>query len=61
MTTPTYNLFRFVAVAGNVIFILWMLFNAMDEPRGTSVEVVSVSFLILLLILNIVLLTRKEK
>jgi hypothetical protein len=52
------KLFRYVAIFGNVVFVLWVLYNAMDEGfRGTIYEMLSGIGLILLLSLNIVLLS----
>jgi len=49
---------RYVAILGNVVFVLWVLYNAMDEGfRGTIYEMLSGIGLILLLSLNIVLLS----
>jgi len=46
-------LMRFVAVFGNLLFILWIIYNAIHEGlRGTLSEIVSCLFLICLLALN---------
>ena len=50
-----------VAIAGNSLFILWVLLNAMDSGfQGTAPEKVSFVGLILLLSLNIVLIGRRK-
>ncbi len=52
---------RYVAVVGNVIFILWITFNAIDSGfRGTIYEKISGIGLIFLLTLNILLITKIE-
>ena len=34
-----YNLFKYLAIAGNVLFILWVTYNGIDEGfRGTLLE-----------------------
>jgi hypothetical protein len=54
-----YNLFKYVAVAGNVLFILWVTYNGIDEGFSrTLVEKVSYAGLMLLLVLNTVLILR---
>ena len=46
-------LMRFVAVFGNLLFIGWIIYNAIHEGlRGTLPEVVSCLVLICLLVLN---------
>jgi hypothetical protein len=57
-----YNLFKYVAVTGNVLFILWVTYNGIDEGfSGTLVQKMSYAGLLLLLALNSVLILRKEK
>jgi hypothetical protein len=54
-----YNLFKYIAIAGNVLFILWVTYNGIDEGfRGTLVQQVSYIGLMLLLVLNTVLILR---
>jgi hypothetical protein len=49
-----------VAVAGNVLFVLWALYNGVSEGfRGTPPEVVSMIGLVALLILDTVFLVTK--
>ncbi len=56
-----YNLFKYVAIAGNVLFILWVTYNGIDEGfRGTMVQKASYVGLMLLLVLDTVLILRKE-
>jgi hypothetical protein len=52
-----FNLLRFAAIFGNVLFILWITYNGIDEGfKGTPMQVVSYIGLVSLLSLNIVLL-----
>ena len=61
-TTNIRKLFRGIAIAGNVIYVLWILANGINEGfKGTIVEIVSYVGLLLLLTLNTVLVFRKEK
>lgn len=55
---------RYLAVAGDVVYILWIVRNGMESGfRGTPVEVVSFVGLIVLLALNagLLLLWRSAK
>ena len=46
-------LMRFVAVFGNLLFILWIIYNAVHEGlRGTMPEIISCLVLMGLLALN---------
>ena len=55
-----YGLFKYVAIAGNVTFVLWVLYNGIDEGfRGTIYQMMSFVGLILLLSLNTALILRK--
>ena len=48
---------RYAAIAGNVLYVLWMLRNGLEVGfRGRPVEVASITGLIVLLALNTVLL-----
>ncbi|MFZ1040776.1 MAG: hypothetical protein WCA79_01650 [Anaerolineales bacterium] len=54
--------FKYLVIAGNVLFILWVTYNGINEGfRGTLVEKASYVALMVLLVLNIVLILRKEK
>ena len=56
------TLFKYLAIAGNVLFILWVTYNGIDEGfRGTRVQIASYVGLMLLLVLNTVLILRREK
>jgi len=55
-----YTLFKYLAIAGNVLFILWVTYNGIDEGfSGTLVQKVSYVGLMMLLSLNTVLILRK--
>jgi len=57
-----YKYLRIVAVLGNVLFILWILFNAMDSGwKARPVEIMSSIGLVILLLLNAYFLTTKVK
>jgi hypothetical protein len=50
-----------IAIFGNAIYVLWILRNGINEGfSGTIVQIVSLTGLIFLLILNIILLSRKS-
>jgi hypothetical protein len=56
-----FNMLKYIAIFGNVIYILWILRNGIDEGfSGTIVQVASYSGLIVLLILNSILIYRKK-
>lgn len=51
---------RYAAIAGNVVFILWILFNGINEGfKGTLPEKISYISLIALLAVNSFLLLNK--
>jgi len=57
-----YDVLCYVAIAGNILFVLWILYNGMNEGfRGTRLEVVSYIGLIALLVLNAVLLIGRQR
>ncbi len=54
------QMLRYAAITGNIMFILWVSFNAMDSGfKGTIYEKISGIGIILLLSLNIFLITKK--
>ncbi|WP_295672336.1 hypothetical protein [uncultured Mucilaginibacter sp.] len=60
-TKPIITLIKYAAIGGNVLFVLWILFNAMDEGfRGTLPEKLSAVGLIGLLSVNSILLLMKS-
>jgi len=55
-------LFKGLAITGNILFILWVLYNGIDEGfTGTIYQILSFGGLVLLLSLNTVLLLRKDR
>jgi hypothetical protein len=57
--SPISQLLKTLVIAGNIVFVLWILFNGMNENwAGTTPEKVSYSSLVVLLILNAYLLSR---
>jgi hypothetical protein len=51
---------RYLALTGNTLFILWILFNGMNEGwRATPYQLVSYIALVFLLLLNSALLFYK--
>ena len=55
-------LLKYAAITGNILFVLWIAFNAMDEGfRGTLYEKLSGIGMICLLILNCILLISKSQ
>jgi hypothetical protein len=52
---------KYLAIIGNVAFILWITYNGIDEGlKGTPAQVASYIGLTAVLILDIFLLTRKN-
>lgn len=53
---------RYIALFGNIMFILWILYNGIDEGSRSvgRVEALSLTGLLLLLALNCVLLWRSK-
>ena len=50
-----------MAIAGNIIFVLWILFNGMNEGfKGTMVEKFSYAALIGLLSINFIILLNSR-
>lgn len=58
--SPFFALLTFAAVLGNALFILWMLYNGIDEGfRATPYQLMSYIGLTVLLLLNSFLILRK--
>ena len=60
-----YNIFvknlKYLAIAGNVLFILWLAYNGIDEGfKASNYQFISYITLIALLLLNIYFLSRKK-
>jgi hypothetical protein len=55
-------MFKYLAIFGNILFILWISYNGINEGfKGiTPVQAVSYIGLIMLLVLNIFLFARKN-
>ena len=61
-SSPITDLLSIAAIAGNVVFVLWILFNGINEGfKGTMVEKVSFISLMGLLVVNTFLLIRYRK
>lgn len=59
---PLNPLFVWVAIAGNLLFVLWILYNGVNERfQGTTIEKLSYILLMGLLTLNAWLLIRSRK
>ncbi len=57
-----HDLFRYIAVVGNIVFILWILFNGINEGfSGTMYEKASYIGLLILLALNSILIYRHQR
>jgi len=52
---------KYLAILGNVLFILWITYNGIDEGfKGTIYQKISYITLVILFILNIFLISRKK-
>ena len=52
----------YLAIAGNILYILWITYNAIDDGfAGTPVQIVSYIGIICLLALNMLLLVKRSK
>jgi hypothetical protein len=57
-----YKFLRFIAIIGNLIFVLWILRNGINEGFNANiVQVVSYISLIFLLVLNAFLLYSSQR
>ena len=57
-----YDMFGYLAIAGNIIFILWMTYNGIDEKfQATRLQIFSYVGLTILLLLNSFLVYRNQK
>lgn len=64
-TTTTNNglwtLVSKTAIAGNLVFVFWILYNGINEGfAGTTIEKISYASLMTLLIVNAILLFKKS-
>jgi hypothetical protein len=56
------KLFRYAAIFGNLVFVLWILYNGINEGvKGTIYEIISYIGLMLLLLLNTLLIVRSTE
>lgn len=54
------NFIKYITIAGNIIYILWILYNGINEGfKGSWVQIFSYIGLVGLLALNSILLLRK--
>jgi hypothetical protein len=52
----------YLAIAGNIIYILWITYNGLDEGfAGSPIQIASYIGIVLLLALDVILLARKDK
>jgi hypothetical protein len=57
-----FKFLRDIAVASNVIFVLWILYNGISEGfQGTLLEIVSYIGLMILLLLNAFLIYSRQR
>jgi hypothetical protein len=57
----TYRPLSSIAIAGNIMFILWITYNGIDEGfSATPIQIFVYIALIILLILNIILLSHRR-
>jgi hypothetical protein len=56
-----YNVLRYIAITGNILYFLWILYNGISEGFAdiATVENISLIGLMVLLLFNIFLFFRK--
>jgi hypothetical protein len=60
--SPVVELLSWAAIAGNILFVLWILYNGINENfQGTTIEKISYITLMGLLAVNAFLLIRKTR
>ena len=60
--SPVIKLLSWLAIAGNILFVLWILYNGINESfQGTMIEKISYITLMGLLTVNALLLIRKNR
>ncbi|MEP6555852.1 MAG: hypothetical protein ABJB11_20015 [Ferruginibacter sp.] len=60
--SPIIELLSWLAIAGNILFVLWILYNGINESfQGTTIEKISYITLMGLLVVNTLLLIRKNR
>ncbi len=61
-SSPLTDLLRSLAIAGNIFFVLWILYNGINENfEGTNLEKISYVLLMGLLTVNAFLLISSRK
>ena len=59
--STVFNFLRYIAITGNGLFVLWILYNGINEGfKASIIQVVVYLGLIFLLILNAFLLFRSQ-
>ena len=59
--SPIIESLSWLAIAGNILFVLWILYNGINESfQGTTIEKISYITLMGLLAVNALLLIRKN-
>lgn len=57
-----YKVIKYLALVGNVLYILWILYNAVDSGfQERPVQAIALTGLIALLILNILIISRSNR
>ncbi len=60
--SPFIELLSWAAIAGHILFVLWILYNGINENfQGTMIEKISYITLMGLLTVNAFLLVRKNR
>ena len=60
--TPLTEMLSLLAIAGNILFVLWILYNGINESfQGTTIEKISYITLMVLLAVNALLLIRNRR
>ena len=60
--SPIIELLSWLAITGNILFVLWILYNGIHESfQGTTIEKISYITLMGLLVVNALLLIRKNR
>lgn len=60
--SPFEEFLYWLAIAGNILFVLWILYNGINENfQGTTIEKISYITLMGLLAVNALLLIRKNR
>jgi hypothetical protein len=59
--SPIIEMLSFLAIAGNILFVLWILYNGINENfQGTTIEKISYVTLMGLLTVNAFLLIQNR-